>query len=67
MLTTMQSMLEILGAFYGTSDVTMIVKSKQSPSALNIIANNATFGDPMPGVLKNLVVYYRYTNCKICV
>jgi hypothetical protein len=41
------STLTILGAAYGTLDVT---------------ANNHTFGDPWPGYTKSLVVVYRYEN-----
>lgn len=52
--------LKILGASYGTADVTEIVRSKVSNNSLSIAAENSVFGDPWCGVLKTLVISYQF-------
>ncbi len=56
---------EILGAAWGTADVTKKVWSLVNKDGLKVKADNATFGpDPMRGYLKALVVWYRYPGAK---
>jgi hypothetical protein len=56
--------LQILGAAYGKADVTAAVAAavdrRADPNALDIAADNATFGDSWPGVPKTLTVVFRY-------
>lgn len=54
------SQMVILGAVYGTRDVTEKVRSMVLNNTLTITANNHTFGDPWPGTPKSLVIVYQY-------
>lgn len=52
--------LNIIAASYGRSDVTAKVAGLVSGQALNITANNATFGDSWPNVAKSFVAVYSW-------
>lgn len=52
--------LTILGASYGQADVTTKVRAAVQYDMLTIAANNATFGDSWPNVVKALTVVYQY-------
>lgn len=49
-------MLEIRKAVYGGKDVTDFVKSKIQNNKLTLYVGNQTFGDPSPGVFKELII-----------
>ena len=55
--------LEILSAVYKTDkkqiDVTPIVRQRVSENSLTIRASNELAGDPDPGIVKSLIIYYR--------
>lgn len=56
--------LDILEARYytsvKTSDVTELVREKIENNKLAILASNDIFGDPHPGVVKKLLIKYKY-------
>jgi hypothetical protein len=52
--------LTILGAAYGTLDVTSKVQQMVNNDVLVVTADSTTFGDPWVDVPKTLVVVYRY-------
>ena len=54
--------LYVLGAAYGPSSVTEKVQLLVTNRALNFTANNETFGDTWPGVIKSMVLVYQYGN-----
>jgi hypothetical protein len=58
--------LMITAAYYGPQDVTANVQSRVNSNSLFVEASNSAFGDPSPGVVKVLVVFYRFGNMKIC-
>ncbi|OOW65214.1 hypothetical protein Xmlh_20825 [Xanthomonas axonopodis pv. melhusii] len=57
--------LNIIAASYGRSDVTAKVAGLVSGQALNITANNATFGDSWPNVAKSFVAVYSWGSAAI--
>lgn len=54
--------LLIYGAAYGLGDVTSQVRRQVNGTALNVVANNATYGDTWKGTTKSMVVVYAGTN-----
>ena len=54
--------LNILGAAYGSADVTRRVRSFVSGNRLRVAASNRVFGDPWRGKRKTLVVVYQFGN-----
>lgn len=54
--------LFILGAAYGLGDVTTTARELASFSQLSVTADNATFTDTWPNVVKTLTVVYQYGN-----
>ena len=52
--------LRILGASYGPADRTEKVISLVRNAALEVVADDETFGDPWPHATKTLVVVYQY-------
>ena len=52
--------LRILGASYGPADRTEKVVSLVKNTALEVVADNDTFGDTWVGITKTLVVIYQY-------
>lgn len=57
-----QRNLHIIGAAYGPVSVTDKIRKMVTNESLSVIADNATFGDSWKGVVKSLVVIYRYGN-----
>jgi hypothetical protein len=58
------SNLKIVGAAYGSKDVTDIVAQYVKENSLEIRASNEVFGDPWYGVRKTLVVFYKFGNSR---
>ena len=54
--------LKIIGAVYGLADVTYQVQSMVQNNRLEVSARNNVFGDSYGGVVKTLVVVYRFGN-----
>ncbi len=59
-----QSGLEVIAAYYGTDrsflDVTAIVRAQAQPDGLGLTVGTAALGgDPFPGQLKTLRIYYK--------
>jgi hypothetical protein len=55
-------MLEILKANYNYLDVTKIIENKIINNEINMQVSNNYFGDPSPGIIKNLYIKYKYNN-----
>lgn len=55
--------LTIFGATFGPADTTAVVKSlvEQNSQSLSLTANDKTFGDPWPGVVKSFAIVAAYT------
>lgn len=54
--------MNVLGAAYGRTDVTNMIKLLAAGNGLAFSANNATFGDTWPNVQKTLTLVYEYSN-----
>lgn len=52
--------LNVIKAAYGTADVTEQVVALITGQSLNFTANNATFGDSWPGVVKSFTMAYTW-------
>ncbi|MBV9822774.1 MAG: hypothetical protein JO144_11085 [Actinobacteria bacterium] len=52
--------LAVIKAAYGTADVTEQVIALISGQSLNFVADNATFGDSWPGVVKSFTMAYTW-------
>lgn len=54
--------LAVYGAAYGLANVTAQVRNQVVGDALNVTANNATYGDSWPGTTKSMVVCFEGSN-----